>query len=195
MGKLKGPIYNGDFEKWRKLITIWTRSLDEKTTNDEIVSAVILGLNQSSGYDEVVDIVLDLDQDELYPDESDYEEMSELEEKPKTEPATPLSQEEQDAQKEEEKKKSDAKKQIPLKKGLRKIPGLNAILIALKEKYGTREEEKLFSYYEEFESLKRDKAKTMNDYIIKFESILRKLTKNKVVIPDIILAYRLLNGL
>jgi hypothetical protein len=75
------------------------------------------------------------------------------------------------------------------------IPGLNIILKALHEKFGLKQEEKMFQYYEEYANLSRDKSKeTMKDYIIKAESLVRKLAKQKIVLPDIVLAYNLLKG-
>ena len=49
--------------------------------------------------------------------------------------------------------------------------------------------------YEEYANLMRDKSKeSMKDYIIKSESLNRKLAKHHIVLPDIVLAYNLLKG-
>ena len=91
--------------------------------------------------------------------------------------------------------KDNPEKKITIGNTERIIPGLNAIITALNNKFGIKQEEKMFRDYEEYATLSRDKSsETMNDYIIKSETLTRKLAKHKIVLPDIVVAYNLLKG-
>ena len=141
----------------------WIRTIPKNSTNNEIVAAVVVSCSNAQSREGVLDLILDLDEKDLYP-----EQMSPLEgEETKTEDAAPCD---------------------------RKINVLELIYKTLENKYGTNEEEKIFKYYEDFETLKRDPKGSMNDYIIKFESALRKLTNSGIVFNDAIIAYRLLKS-
>lgn len=176
MAKLKSPIFSEKiaFEKWCKLLNNWLRTIPTNTQDDEIVGAVIMGLSNSQTREGALDLVLDLDDSKLYP-EKQFAEMSPLEE-----------------QTEDRDKKPEVKSEGTLKN--RKVPGLEMIITNLKKKFGMNEDEKVFRHYEEFENIKRDSSNSMSEYIMKFESSLRKLTDAGVVINDTILAYRLLRG-
>ena len=70
MARLRGPRWDSNYERWRKILLSWLRLQDKDKTNDEIVAAVILGLNESSTLptgDSVIDIILGLGEEELYP--------------------------------------------------------------------------------------------------------------------------------
>lgn len=168
----KGPKWDGDFERWSKLLTSWLRLSDKDVTNGEIVAAIIVGLSESprlKNGDNVVDIILELEDTELYP--------------------------EQDTPKLEGEKQTDLKNGVvQMKDELRKSDGLANIYRTLQAKYGEREETKLFSWYEEFESLKKTKEESMNDFVIRFERLYKKLERNDVKLPDLIQAFRLLKS-
>jgi len=189
------PKWNNSFDRWKKLLLIWLRSIDSTVNNTDIVSAVILGLSDSgtdrdSG-ENVLDFVLELEEEELYPVDGDdkYPDLSEIEDAAEKKRLI-------DDWKTKQANRTTAHpdKKVTLRHEERVIPGLNNIIMTLKQKFGVREEEKMFSSYEEFESLKRRKDQSMNDYLLKFEGLNKKLTHNKIEIPDIILAYRLLKG-
>ena len=69
MGKQKGPRFEEsmEFERWKKLLKSWIRSLPNTTTHDEVVSAVVMGLSDSTSKSDALDLVLDIADDELYP--------------------------------------------------------------------------------------------------------------------------------
>ena len=168
MGKLRGPRWDVDYEKWRKLLLLWLRLQDKDTTDGEIVAAVILGLSESQNLkngDSVIDIVLDLDDSELHPAAVTVPQGTE-----------------------------DTRQKYQLKDESRPIDGLTNILNTLKSKYGAREEVQLFKCYEEFESLIKDRNECMNDYILKFERLYKRLERNSMVLPDLVLACRLMKS-
>ena len=70
MGLLKGPKFPEamDLERWKKLLNGWMRTLAITTNNDDIVAAVITGLNHQSTKEGVLDAVLDIDEQDLYPE-------------------------------------------------------------------------------------------------------------------------------
>lgn len=164
MGKLKSPLFTSsiDFDRWKKLMSSWIRTIPKNSSNNEIVAAIVVSCSNAQSREGTLDLILDLDEKELYP-----------------EPMPPL--------------EGDAAREMAAPCD-RKIPGLELIYKTLENKYGTKEEEKIFKYYEDFETLKRDPKSTMNDYIIKFESALRKLINSGIVFNDTILAYRLLKS-
>ena len=169
MTKFKnGPKWEGDFERWSKLLTSWLRLSDKDVTNGEIVAAIIVGLSDSpklKNGDNVVDIILELDDAELYPTN--------------------------DTRRLEGEDQPDLKSGIfQLKDELRKSTGFANIYKTLQTKYGEREETKLFTWYEEFESLKKNKEESMNDFVIRFERLYKKLERNDVKLPGLIQAYR-----
>ena len=72
MGKFKAPKWDGDFERWSKLLTSYLRLLENTVSNGEIVAAIIVALSESSALpngDKLVDIILELDDSELYPEQ------------------------------------------------------------------------------------------------------------------------------
>ena len=71
MGKVKAPKFHEsmDLDKWTKLLKSWVRSLPANSTNDEIVSAVVMGLPDPSSKPDALDLVLDIDENKLYPTE------------------------------------------------------------------------------------------------------------------------------
>jgi hypothetical protein len=82
---LKGaPKWNNSFDRWKKLLLIWLRSIESTVNNSDIVSAVVLGLSDSSidrdSGENVLDFVLDLEERELYPDDGDdkYPDLTEI---------------------------------------------------------------------------------------------------------------------
>ena len=69
MAKLKAPVWDGDYDKFKKLLLIWLRTIDTNSTDSDIVSAVILGLNKASEADNrACDLILGIDEEQLYPD-------------------------------------------------------------------------------------------------------------------------------
>lgn len=188
MAKLKAPKWAGSFERYKKVLLIWLRTLEETVTDSNIVSAVILGLQNSQGddKDQVFDTVLDLDEDDLYPQTTDPEINEALTGEARTQAIK---------QHWDEFMKNHPEKKVTVGDKDRVIPGLNAILTALTNKFGVKLEEKIFRDYEEYATLSRDiTSESMNDYIIKYETLSRKLVKHKIVLPDIVLAYNLLKG-
>lgn len=172
MGKLRGPKWDKDFERWKKLITSWLRLVDKNSENSEIVAAVILGLSESaklSSGENVVDMVLDLEDEELYPSR---------------EGAMPEGQ-----------AIGDWKVGVfKIKDELRVIGGLANIIKMLQGKYGVEEETLLFNWYEEFESLRKDKEESMKDFINRFDRLYKKLERNELKLPEVVLAYRLMKS-
>ena len=164
MGKLRGPKWDNNYERWRKILVSWLRLQDRNRSNSEIVAAVILGLSESSKLkngENIVDIILDLDDDDLYPTS---EVMDDIDEK------------------------------FQLKDEKRTIPGLSTIILTLKSKYGERDDIILFNLYDQFDSLKKDEGQDMKDYILKFEQLYKKLERKDVKLPDIMLAHKLMKG-
>ena len=143
------------------------RLQDKSQSDSEFVAAVILGLSDSSKLksgENVVDIILDLDDNELYPTtRNSSEELDNLE-------------------------------KFQLKDGQRSIPGLTAIIQALKAKYAERDDVVLFNSYDEFDTLKKETGQEMKDYILKFERLYKKLERGDIKLPDIMLAYKLMKG-
>ena len=108
MGKLRGPRWDANFERWKKILCSWLRVQDKSQSDSEFVAAVILGLSDSSKLksgENVADIILDLDDNELYPTTRNYsEELDNLE-------------------------------KFQLKDGQRSIPGLTAIIQTYAKRY------------------------------------------------------------
>ena len=189
MAKLKAPKWGGNYERYKKLLLIWLRTLESTRTDEEIVSAVILSLEESQAHnkEQVCDLILDLDEKELYPDMAEKAEVAD----------TVVGQARTDAINTyiAEQLRAHPNLKISVGKEGRLILGLNKILAALREKFDLKQEEKIFRDYEEYARLARDKPKeSMNDYILKSEALLRKLTKHKIELPDIVKAYNLLKG-
>ena len=187
MAKLKAPKWGGNYERYKKLLLIWLRTLESTRTDEEIVSAVILSLNESQAHPQVCDLILDLEEKELYPDIAEKAGVAD----------TVVGQDRTDAINTyiAEQLRAHPKLKIAVGKEGRLILGLNTILAALREKFDLKQEEKIFRDYEEYARLVRDKPKeSMNDYILKSEALLRKLTKHKIELPDIVKAYNLLKG-
>ena len=172
MGKFKAPKWDGDFERWSKLLTSYLRLLERTVTNGEIVAAIIVALSEPNALpngDKIVDIILELDDCELYPEQD-----------------TPLLEGETSG--------NLTNGTFHLRDELRKSDGVANIYKTLQDKFGEKEEVKLFSWYEEFESLKKGNDESMNDFIIRFERLYKKLERNEVKLPEIIQAYRLLKS-
>ena len=138
--------------------------------DSDIVSAVILGLDKATGdASRACELVLDIEEDTLYPDLATIAGV-----------ATDVTS---------KTRWTITQRRKSLGKTKKIIPGLNAILVALHDKFKMKKEEKIFSRdYEEYANLKRDKSESMKDYIIKAESLNRKLSRHQIVIPDIALA-------
>ena len=188
MAKLKAPKWTGDYERYKKMLLIWLRTIeDNSATDSDIVSAVILGLDKATGdASRACELILDIEEDTLYPDLATIAGV-----------ATEVQgQARENAIKDYFKNQMDnhPEKKVTVGKTEKIIPGLNAILVALHDKFGMKKEEKIFRDYEEYANLKRDKSESMKDYIIKAESLNRKLSRHQIVIPDIVLAYNLLKG-
>ena len=161
--KLKGPKYTNDIDRWRKILLAWIRLQEIAITDSEIVSAVILGLNESpklKNGELAVDIVLDLEEDILYPT---------------GEAAV------------------DARK-FTFKDGARAILGLESILNAMKGRFSPAEDVRLFAAYSEFESMEKQKDETMKDFINRFERMNKKLQRDNLEIPELLLGYRLMKS-
>ena len=128
MGKVKGPRFDEgtDLDKWMKLLKSWVRTLPATTTNDEVVAAIIMGLSDTTSKSDALDLVLEIDDDKLYPPIA-----------PPADGTAPIAP---------PINRSD----------INSIPGLKEILDVFKDKYGESEEEKAFQSYEAFENLKRD---------------------------------------
>ena len=187
MTKQKAPKWTGNFERYKKVLLIWLRTLEAGRSDSEIVSAVILGLENSNrdDKDQVCDTVFDMDEEQLYPGDPEGIDVN-IEGDTREEA---IKNYWRDMMKEHPEKK------VTVGNTDRVIPGLNAILKALMDKFDLKQEEKLFRDYEEYASLSRDKTtESMNDFIIKYETLSRKLIKHKIVLPDIVLAYNLLKG-
>ena len=194
MVKTKCPSFNEklEFEKWKKLVKSWVRTIPEDATDDEITAVLVMGLSDSKTREGVIDIILDLDERSLYPicEAEDFSEMSPLEGQDKE--AVKTEELGSKAKKTSQTTPFDKSKRCNL--GERAIPGIELIIDVLEKKFGLNEEERLFKYYEDFETLRKDQKMTMNEYIIKFEAAYRKLQNSGVVLNEVILAYRLLKG-
>ena len=187
MAKLKAPKWTGDYERYKKMLLIWLRTIEDNSTDNDIVSAVILGLDKATGEaSRACELVLDIEEDTLYPDLATLAGVGDNVEGQARENAI------RDYFKAEMQNHSE--KKVTVGNTEKVIPGLNAILVALHEKFGLKKEERIFRDYEEYANLKRDKSESMKDYIIKAESLNRKLSRHQIVIPDIVLAYNLLKG-
>ena len=70
MVKLKAPKWTGDYERYKKMLLIWLRTIEDNSATDkDIVSAVILGLDKATGdASRACELVLDIEEDTLYPD-------------------------------------------------------------------------------------------------------------------------------
>ena len=70
MAKLKAPKWTGDYERYKKMLLIWLRTIEDNSAADsDIVSAVILGLDKATGdASRACELVLDIEEDTLYPD-------------------------------------------------------------------------------------------------------------------------------
>ena len=70
MAKLKAPKWTGDYERYKKMLLIWLRTIEDNSATDkDIVSAVILGLDKATGdASRACELVLDIEEDTLYPD-------------------------------------------------------------------------------------------------------------------------------
>ena len=161
MGKMRGPKWDSDFERWKKILLSWLRLQEKEKSNSEIVAAIILGLSESTRLkngESVVDVILELEDSELYPEDDNSEVL------------------------------------FQLKDTARPIKGLSNIINTLQTKYGEREDIKMFKFYEEFESLVKNKNETMKDFIIKFETLYKKLERSGMKLPDLMLAYRLMKS-
>lgn len=169
MGLLKGPKFPEamDLERWKKLLNGWMRTLAITTNNDDIVAAIITGLNHHSTKEGVLDAVLDIDEQDLYPEIT-------------VQAAARADTLQQQAQ--------------PVKPIQRNIPGLQVIMKTLEESFGMTEEMRVFRFYDEFEGMTREKGKSMSDYIRKFESSYKKLSNRGIQLNDTILSYRLLKN-
>ena len=187
MAKLKAPKWTGDYERYKKMLLIWLRTIEDNSTDNDIVSAVILGLDKATGEaSRACELVLDIEEDTLYPDLATLAGVGDNVEGQARENAI------RDYFKAE--MQNHPEKKVTVGNTEKVIPGLNAILVALHEKFGLKKEERIFRDYEEYANLKRDKSESMKDYIIKAESLNRKLSRHQIVIPDIVLAYNLLKG-
>ena len=138
------PKWNNSFDRWKKLLLIWLRSIDSTVNNSDIVSAVILGLSDSAtdrdSGENVLDFVLDLEENELYPEDGDdkYPDLSEITEAQERKNLIDQWKAKQDAR-----ITAHPEKKVTLRHEDRVIPGLNNIIKTLKEKFGVREEEKM----------------------------------------------------
>ena len=189
MGKFKGPAFpkTFEFEKWEKLLRNWIRTISKEVSNSEIVAAIISGLSDSSTRDGALDAILDLDNAVLYREMDDahlfppdaYAEMT-------------------DAQK--KKAIADIKAEVdPEDRGhfrpsLRHIVGVELILTTLQRKYGLTEDRKVFTYYEQLQSLSRPPTQSINDFICTFESHYKKLQGSGVTLHPAILGYTVLKA-
>ena len=66
----KGQKWDWDLKRWSQILTSSLRLSGTSVTNGEIVAAIIVGLSKSANFkngDNVVDIILELDDTELYP--------------------------------------------------------------------------------------------------------------------------------
>lgn len=161
--KLRGPKYGNDIDRWRKILLAWIRLQAKAITDSEVVSAVILGLNESPKLQNgelVVDVVLDLEEDLLYPTAE----------------------------------AGDEARKFIFKDGSRAIPGLEAIMNAMRDRFSPAEDVRLFSAYSEFESMEKHKDETMKDFINRFERMNKKLQRDNLDIPELLLGYRLLKS-
>jgi hypothetical protein len=140
MAKLKAPVWDGDYDKFKKLLLIWLRTIDINSTDSDIVSVVILGLNKASeANNRACDLILDMDEEQLYPDMSTLAGVSD------TAPASERT--EAIARYREDQLRDHPEKKVIVDNVPRIIPGLNVILAALHEKFGVKKEEKMFQDY------------------------------------------------
>ena len=167
MAKLRGPKWDQNYERYKKILISWLRLQEKSHSDSEFVAAVIMGLSESMKLptgDNIVDIILEMDEEELYP-------------------STRLSEEE-----------LTTMEQFQLKDAKRHIPGLYAITETLRAKYAENEDVLLFNAYDEFDTLKKDHGQSMKDYILQFEKLYKKLERKETKLPDIMLAYKLMKG-
>lgn len=179
MGQLKGPKFpeEMDLERWKKLLNGWMRTLAVTTSNDDIVAAIITGLNHFSTKEGVLDAVLDIEEQDLYPESAGASGLVKPEETTTTASEQPK-----------------GPPPVPVKPIQRIIPGLRMIMTTLEESFGMTEEMRVFKCYDEFEGMTREKGRSMSDYIRKFDSSYRKLVTKGIHLNDTILSYRLLKN-
>ena len=147
MAKLKAPKWTGDYERYKKMLLIWLRTIeDNSATDSDIVSAVILGLDKATGdASRACELILDIEEGTLYPDLATIAGV-----------ATEVQgQDRENAIKDYFKNQMDnhPEKKVTVGKTEKIIPGLNAILVALHDKFGMKKEEKIFRDYEEYEGI------------------------------------------
>ena len=72
--------------------------------------------------------------------------------------------------------------------------GIETLLTKLDEIFLQDKNELAYSAYTNFESLKRQESTSINTYIIEFEKLYEKIKKYQMVLPDAVLAFKLLNN-
>lgn len=189
MGKFKGPAFpkTFEFEKWEKLLRNWIRTISKEVSNSEIVAAIISGLSDSSTRNGALDAILDLDDAVLYQEMDDehlicperYAEMSDAQKKTAIDGI---------------KAEFDAEGKGHFRPSLRYIVGVERILATLQRKYGLTEDRKVFTYYEQLQSIRRPPTQSINDFICTFESHYRKLQSSGVTLHPAILGYTVLKA-
>ena len=77
---------------------------------------------------------------------------------------------------------------------INKADGFQKITEKLRELYGITKEQATFAAYEDFENFHRSDGMSIKDYINSFEELDQKLINYEVVLPSVVLAYRLLKN-
>ena len=72
--------------------------------------------------------------------------------------------------------------------------GVNLILKRLDELYLEDTTQTAYLAYQNFETFKRPETMNMKDYLVKFEQLYTKIKDHQMVLPDGVLAYRVLNS-
>ena len=72
--------------------------------------------------------------------------------------------------------------------------GVNLILKRLDELYLEDTMQTAYLAYQNFETFKRPETMNMKDYLVKFEQLYTKIKDHQMILPDGVLAYRVLNS-
>ena len=86
--------------------------------------------------------------------------------------------------------KRDVALSVPLVQ-LKSETGLDALITIFSEAFGKDSADRTYEIYEQFGNLKRG-SKSMSEYIAQFDLLNSKLIQNKIELPDVLLACKLL---
>lgn len=90
-------------------------------------------------------------------------------------------------------KAREAALELPVEK-LTEKTGVQELILKLDSLFLKDSEQRMYAAYDNFEKFKRTTDMNINDFIIEFEKRNAKLKEHKIILPDPVLAYRLLNS-